>query len=328
MGKFLEGEKPKQAEFKTNPDYFSGNARADGFYKTKYRTFCLPREHAGENLLTEIRKPMMDYFAKNEIKWHDGQAGKPSNHMCDSQVCCANFLFPFYDKPVALAALLRPYFPYLKKMLPIEDEYYVACEWIGEQDYLGEKKPGNVKRTRGANYTSADAAVMFRRVDGKKQIVLIEWKYTESYYPTWLKIARSGTDRTVIYKKLYRKKDCPISKVLLHNFNYLFYEPFYQLMRQQFLANEMEKVNELGADIVSLLHISPAHNRDFLRVTSPELRRQGNSPIEVWQKLVIKPDRFTGVHTEELFGKFHIIDFPDLKGWWQYITTRYPWVLS
>jgi hypothetical protein len=30
----------------------------------------------------------------------------------------------------------------------------------------------------------------------------------------------------------------------------LFYEPFYQFMRQQFLAHEMELVHEMGADRV------------------------------------------------------------------------------
>jgi len=328
MGKFLKEEKPKQADFKAYEPYFSDAARVDGFYKSKYRPYCLPREHAEENLFPEIREPMQAYFARNEIKWHDGHEGKPSNHLCDSQVCCANFVFPFFDKPEALAALLRPIFPELKEMLPIEDEQYIAFEWIGQKDYLGEKKPNKAKRTRGALYTSADAAVMSMLSDGRKQIVLIEWKYTESYYPTWLKYARSGTDRTIIYKKLYRKKDCPISKVLTHSFNRLFYEPFYQLMRQQFLAHEMEKAHELGVDIVSVLHISPRHNQDFKRVTSPDLRRLGSSPTEVWQKLVIQPDRFTSVHTEDMYGKFNVSGFPALEEWWRYIIRRYHWVIA
>ena len=78
---------------------------------------------------------------------------------------------------------MKPVFPDLDEMLPIEDGQYVAFEWIGKQNYLGEKISRNGKRTRGANFTSADAAVMFKLNDGQKQIVLIEWKYTESYYP-------------------------------------------------------------------------------------------------------------------------------------------------
>jgi hypothetical protein len=51
-----------------------------------------------------------------------------------------------------------------------------------------------------------------------------------------------------------------------------FYEPFYQLMRQQLLAREMETARECGADVVSLLHIAPAQNACFQRVTSPNLK--------------------------------------------------------
>lgn len=284
MGKFLEEEKRKQADFKTKSRYFSEPARVEGIYKSHLYPFCLPREYAEENLYPQIRQSIMAYFARNEIKWHDGQDRKPSNHLCDSQVCCANFLFPFFDKPEALAALLRPIYPDVHEILPIEDEQYIAFEWIGQRDYLGEKKSKNGERTRGANYTSADTAVMFKRKDGQKQIALIEWKYTESYSPTCLKCSKSGTDRTKIYEHLYLADDCPFSKELLPHFDSLFYEPFYQFMRQQFLAHEMEKAHELGADIVSLLHISPEHNKDFKLVTSPDLQTVDVSAAKVWRR--------------------------------------------
>ena len=328
MGKFPEAEKLKQAAFKTNSSYFSDTARAEGIYKGHAYPFCLPRDYAHENLFSETRHPVQAYFARHEIKWHDGQNGNPSNHLCDSQVCCANFLFPFADKPQPLAELLRPIFPSIQEMLPIEDGQYVAFEWIGEQNYLGEKMPRNGKRTRGANYTSADAAVMFKQTDGQKQIVLIEWKYTESYSPTSLKFASSGTDRTTIYARLFNRQDCPLVKALLPGFDVLFFEPFYQFMRQQFLAFEMEKAHELEADIVSLLHIAPAHNLDFKRITSPDLQSLGLSATQVWQKLVKTPGKFISVSTEELFGKFEAEQFPKLKVWWEYISSRYTWLTS
>jgi hypothetical protein len=328
MGKFLKDEKERQINFKTNPIYFSDAARADGIYKGKSYPFCLPQELAGENLFPEIRQSIRSYFARNEIKWHDGHDGKPSNHLCDSQVCCTNFLFPFFDKPQALAELLRPIIPELQKMLPIEDGQYLACEWIGKNDYLGEKKPNKTKRTRGALYTSADAAVKFTNAGGHTQVVLIEWKYTESYSPTSLKIAPSGRDRTIIYECLYNSTDCILNKEVIPGFSSLFYAPFYQLMRQQFLANEMEKAHELGADIVSLLHIVPRHNLDFRRVTSPTLHTLGGSPTEVWQKLVKDPGKFISVYAEDLFGKFDVRSFPELRAWWNYITRRYAWVVQ
>jgi hypothetical protein len=326
MGNFLRDEKPLQAAFKACSPYFSTEARAEGIYKDHPYPFCLPRAFAQENLFPEIREPILSYFHRNGIKWHDGQDGKPSNHLCDSQVCCANFLFPFFDKPSALAEIMRPVFPDLEEMLPIEDGQYVAFEWIGEQNYLCEKISRNGRRTRGANFTSADAAVMFKHQNGQKQIVLIEWKYTESYFPTWLKFAASGTDRTKIYEHLFLADDCLLNKKLIPSFDDLFYEPFYQLMRQQFLANEMEKVHELGADIVSLLHISPAHNKDFMHVTSPKLVAIDESPTRIWKKLVNGSDRFMGEYAENIFCGVDIRKYPELKDWWNYIVTRYSWI--
>jgi len=326
MGTFLENEKPRQAAFKAKASYFSNEARADGVYKGKAYPFCLPRECAEENLFPDIRNSITAYFAAKEINWHDGKDRRPSNHLCDSQVCCANFLFPFADKPDALAELLRRIFPSINEVLPMEtDGQFVSFEWIGEKNYLGEVISRSGKRTRGANFTSADAAVMFKHSDGRQQIVLIEWKYTESYGDTFLKIAKSGKDRTTIYAHLYNRDDCPLNKALLPSFDDLFYEPFYQLMRQQFLANEMEKAHELGADVVSVLHIAPAHNLDFRYITSPALRPLGESVIDVWKKLVRTPDRFTSISTEQLFSDLPI-EHLEMTKWWEYISTRYAWV--
>lgn len=326
MGSFLEGEKPKQTKFKSTSPYFSDSARLEGSYKGKSRPFCVPIEFAEENLFPEIRESALIHFAENRIYWHDGQNRKSSNHLCDSQVCCVNFLFPFADKPEALAQVLRPIFPELDKMLPVESGKFISFEWIGQENYLGEKISRNGKRTRGANYTSADSIVMFERKDNNRQVVLIEWKYTESYGSTFLKTAKSGTDRTKIYQHLFESADCPINKEILPSFESLFYEPFYQFMRQQFLANQMEKAHEMGAEIVSLLHIAPAHNTDFRKVTSPDLVNLGESATSIWKKLVKTEERFISVSTEQLFGNLSAENIPEIKSWLEYIKLRYAWV--
>ncbi len=325
LGKFLINEKPKQVAFKATSSCFSEAARAQGFYRGHYYPFCLPVEYAEENLFQPIRQSAMDFFASHDIKWHDGHNGKPSNHLCSSMVCGVNFLFPFADKPEALADLLRPKFP-VREMLPIEDGQYVSFEWIGAENYLGEKNKGSKRRSRGANFTSADAAVKFRRTDGKTQIVLIEWKYTETYGGTPLKIAKSGTDRSTIYRHIFERDDCPINKALLPGYDSLFYEPFYQFMRQQFLAHEMEKAREQEAEIVSLLHICPAHNEDFRKVTSPALVGLAASATAVWGKLVKPQDRFLSVSVEELFGRLSVEAHPEMKNWSEYIHARYKWM--
>lgn len=201
-----------------------------------------------------------------------------------------NFLYPFANKPDALAKVLHTVYPEIEQMLPVEDRQFVSFKWIGEQNYLCEKITRNWQRTRGANFTTADAIVMFERKDKKWQIVLIEWKYTESYGYGFLKYSKSGTDRTGIYRHLFEHVDCPINKDALLDYEDLFYEPFYQFMCQQFLAYEIEKAHELGADIVSVLHIAPAHDHDFCKVTSPRLVELGDSATHVWEKIVKKGD--------------------------------------
>ena len=167
---------------------------------------------------------------------------------------------------------------------------------------------------------------MFERKDKKRQIVLIEWKYTESYGGSFLKYADSGTDRTGIYRHLFENVDCPINKDILPSFDSIFYEPFYQFMRQQFLANEMEKAHEMGANVVSVLHIAPAHNADFRKVTSPELEKLGESATQIWKALVKTEGRFISVSTEKLFGRLSQAQLPDVKTWLEYIHKRYAWV--
>lgn len=326
MGKFLESEKITQAQFKATSSHFSDLARADGIYKSKPRVFCLPVEFAGQNLVPEIRETAVSHFSEHGIKWHDGLQGKPSNHLCDSQVCCVNLLFPLADKPNELAQVFRLVYPDIEKMLPIENGRYVSFEWIGQENYLGERISRSGQRTRGANCTSADAIVMFERKDKKRQVVLIEWKYTESYGGSFLKYSDSGTDRTEIYRHLFEESDCPINKDSLPGFDSLFYEPFYQFMRQQFLANEMEKAREMGADIVSVLHIAPARNEDFRRVTSPALEKLGESATGIWARLVRTEGRFISVSTEKLFGNLSPTQLPELKSWIEYIHSRYHWL--
>lgn len=326
MANFKENEKQRLILFLQNSDYFSDATRVGGRYKNHDYPFCLPSNLAEENLFFEIRQSAMDFFASHSIKWHDGQNDKPSNHLCSSQVCCTNFLYPFANQPQALAALLRPVFPTLAEMLPIEDGQYVTFEWIGEDNYLNESRFPNQIRTRGANFTSADAAVKFKGIYGRVQIVLIEWKYTESYGGAAKWKGPSGQTRLGRYRPIYESPDCPLNKELIPNFNALFYEPFYQFMRQQFLAQGMEKAREKGAEVVSLLHIAPAHNLEFSRVTSPFLQLLGDNALTIWKKLVKTPTRFNSVNIEDVFSPFDAEKYPALGNWRTYISARYAWI--
>jgi hypothetical protein len=324
MRQFLSSEKERLRVWKQTTPYISEKARDAGVYRGRPRDFCLPRTCAEENLYPGIRLEALGYFAAFDIKWHDGQRCKCSNHLCDSMVSCVNFLFPFAERPEALGALLRPVFPSLKRVMPMEDSgLWLAIEWIGLDNYLGELKRGNRERTRGANFTSADGAVRFEDESGQTQIALIEWKYTEAYSRTSKAKGNSGRRRQAIYRDFFESADGPIDKNRVPDYLDLFYEPFYQMMRQQLLAHEMEKHRELGAEVVTVVHICPARNTDFPAITSPNLAALGDSATGVWKSLLRKPDRFLEVHTEDLFQSFDVNAFPALVDWHKYIEGRY-----
>lgn len=130
MADFLEIEKLSQTKFKTTSSYFSDEARGEGLYRGKPRPFCLPRALAEENLFPDIRQSAVSFFNRHVIKWHDGQDGKPSNHLCSSQVCCVNFLFPLAHEPQALKQILQKIYPHGKKLLPVEDGLFIYFVWI------------------------------------------------------------------------------------------------------------------------------------------------------------------------------------------------------
>jgi hypothetical protein len=325
-----EKEKYRDPEFKQA--LFSKDAQARGTYKGHAYDFCLADTHSAENLHQSFRDEAIAYFASRHIRWHDGHGSKmlPSSHLCCSQSCCVNFLFPMQSNDRLLAAVFKAIYPEMRMPLPmaagdINAEGglpYLSFEWIGLTDYLGEtrRKPG--RRTRGANYTSADFAFRFQRTDGQIQIVLGEWKYTEYYGHE-----DKGTNQTRLdnYAEAFRRLPGVFICKDQELYRGLFFEPFYQLMRLQLLAQEMEANHEMGADIVTVLHVHPAANKEFTeRVTSEYLsvRYPGQDVMGIWKQLVdqIKFRTISVENLLQLIGKARLL--ADLA-WVDYLQTRY-----
>ena len=299
-------------------------------------SFILPDGHEDENLFEDIRAPGRAYFRAKGIPWHSDDADRPSGHLLDSQVFCVNFLFPFVREPQALFELIRRIYPEAQEVLELASgEGHVAFEWIGDEDHLGEWPEGGLP-TRGSMATSADAALRFRRKDGLVHAVLIEWKYTESYPPSEdyapdeLPYAgQQGSTRLKRnYSEIFYEADGPIDSGRVNLLD-LFFEPLYQLMRQQMLAYEMDRHRELGADIITVLHISPAHN-DALQLVTPERLRESYPGIpltSLWPTLLRpRPDglpRFKAITTGALFAAAGHELPVSLEPWWAYVSDRY-----
>ena len=274
------------------------------------------------NLPTQYRDAAERLFeAKPVIQWH-----QHANHGLSSQMCCVNFLLPFSQQP----ELLRSWVEHvigepIVEMLPVEEDragerWFVTFEWIGEHDYLNEAKPGTVRK-RGANATAADAAVRFRDLNGRIQLLLIEWKYTEKYGQplTPGEDGRSNRTRQDRYQGIYLAPNGPIHAdrgVALDDF---FYEPFYQMVRQQMLAWHTES-REPGVDRVRVLHLSPSGNRALHKVTSPTLQRFGDDAFEVFRSLLVNPDDFVSMSIEDAFAP--LANWPEAD-WYPWLKDRY-----
>jgi hypothetical protein len=309
------------AEREAQTRYFAANfAGKTGFGNAAYR---LQPEHMALNLAPSIRAAAPACFDRpgpDRITWH-----QHANHALSSQVCCLNFLMPLATHPALLARVtgtaldIDPPTMLEVEAGPAGEPWFVGFEWIGRSDYLNEGgKTG--ARTRGANATSADAAVRFVH-DGRVETLLIEWKYTESYGAP-VPPAGNAT-RTKRYKDLIFAPNGPIradQNVTLDDF---FYEPFYQLLRQQMLAWRIQHAGEHRCDRVRVLHISPSGNTALHRVTSPGLQRFGGDAFEVFRSLLARPDDFISRSTEQVFGPAIAAGDAESADWAAYLTSRY-----
>ena len=177
---------------------------------------------------------------------------------------------------------------------------------MGLNNHLGEWSEPTP--TRGAYMTSVDAALRYRAHDGRTEIALIEWKYTERY-PSGL--LSGGEARMKVRHNRYggaiRDPQGPIRSDAIP-FEALFFEPMYQQMRQQLLAWRMEQAKELGADVVRVLLVAPRGNEAFWSSLpgEPWHALAASSPLgvaEAFRSVLRRPDRFAWLDSATLVGE-------------------------
>jgi hypothetical protein len=321
---FLATEKKLQTAWKLQTHALPRLAKAPGLYRAKLCPFCLPLEFAGYNLFAEIRDEALDTFDRLGIVWHSSALqGLCSNHLCSSQVFAVNLLFPFANRPDSLGDLLRPHFPDIRRMLPIEDESYIAFEWIGDYNYLGEAAKLGADRHRGAGNTSIDAAMMYEASDGRRVFLAVETKYSESYGVSYKRFRSDGTDRVACYRDFYTAGNSPIDITLVPKIETMLFEPFYQLLRQQLLATQIVETGIPDVDRVIVVHVYASRNRELTAVTSPTLRQFGRDAYEVWRHVLVDPSSFFPLPVEDLFKSAPIKEYPELEPWARYMSSRY-----
>ena len=251
--------------------------------------FCLPREHAALSLLPEVREPALQLFAELGVPWHAGLDGGPSNHLLSSQVQCVNALAQMVHDPTRLHRAFADVLG-TDEVLEVEPGRHLTFEYIGPHDHFGEAPGG--QRVRGAHCTSVDAAFLHRTQDGVRELVLLEWKYTESYRRRPPEPAKDAV-RWERYGKAWADPTGPVTDAL--PFADILDEPLYQFVRQQLLAHALEQDHVLGADRVRVVHALPRANDAYQASLLPAHRALGDTVTEVWQRLLRAKDRFVAV---------------------------------
>ncbi len=258
--KFYE-EIRKQQEKKYQDGIF-GDGKNNGTYRKKKYLFVLDAMTCENNLFPEIRQDALDYFSKDkgyDIKWwgENAKQNKPSGHMVSSQIHCLNHLFAIRKNETAVLAIINNAVKdkgiFFDKVLPMDIDNkekspnYIAFEFR-MPGYLDENDSG---ARRGGFCTSVDAAV-YAQKGSDVYFFPIEWKFTETYN------FKDKTNRTRMER--YGNRICCSSQLTEPTAgvagSLYMREPYYELMRQTLLAEQM--INEKKAAKFIHFNIIPA----------------------------------------------------------------------
>jgi hypothetical protein len=295
---FAKTQREQATRWKLSSPTLTEAARADAPYvgksgspgRTDY-PFCLPVDEAAANLLPEIRQQALAVFDELGIPWHAGINGGPTNHLLSSQVQCVNALAAMMTDPARIKAAFGDVVD-IAEVLQIEPGRFLTFEYIGEADHLNEARNG--ARVRGAHCTSVDAAFLYRTRRGVVELALVEWKYTESYLSARKPDPAKDAVRAERYEELYLAENSPLRPVV--PLRLLLDEPFYQLMRQQLLAAQLELHHAEGAARVWVLHVLDPANADYQRsIVRPEMKEFGDTVDQIWSFLLRAGSRFRHV---------------------------------
>jgi hypothetical protein len=278
------------------------------------------------NLSGEIRKEALDYFRDNKKSWwkiaekdlskyewlSDNELSNefPTGNMLSSQVSCINHLFILRKDQNLVTTVLQNIGQKIGRTIvaaEIIDDGYIEFEKMeGKNENPLNEGPN---RKEGSKSTSIDAMMVGRKNDGKNILVLIEWKYTETYENQDCKFFPDYEPHQG-YKKMLQNEDCPIKAQ--KDIMSLFYNPYYQLMRQTLLGWKMVKLNEYGCDEYINLHIIPQEN--YI------LRKNIVTPMD-WKNTLKDPRKYIVLSPEELLHPLR--KEQSLKGHFKYLYNRY-----
>ncbi len=277
-----------------------------GAFYGKTRDFVL--KDPSLNLWDGIREDAKQYFKRNGIPWWKGTANDPTGHLLSSQVACLNHLYFIRQRKDIATALLNHILPEIVEA-GVVDDGFVEFEYIGKTQYLEERA-----FTRGANCTSLDAVMLGVTAAGKRILFLIEWKYTEMYEPE----NQYTPERAIVYDAFISRPDGPF--ISGTNPKDLYFEPFYQMMRQTLLGWHFKLNRELNCEKCINVHVIPNKNLELKEnITAPGL--SGQDIHVAWKRILKVPESYVSIDPESMLRTSeHLVD---TQSWLSYLNARY-----
>ena len=287
----------------------------------------LPSKLWTQNLWSGISDVAVDYFSREKIKWHDQR-----DNLLSSQILCVNVFFPLRNYPSLLNSFLKRFYSSLANVTDIDFEY------IGPKNYFCE--PGG----RGYNRTSADVSIEWKDTKGKKNLLLVEFKFTESNFGECSKSGNPDRERcnngelvisspqTECYRSevkrpywdMVRSPQGPFQVEKLKKTKYCpFRYDFYQLMRNQLLAKCIAEDEDSGFYIAGFAVCYDDRNKNLLNLSHPI---DGDSnPLTIWKSFLKDKNTFKHFTIQQLLEYIeNIDDLPsELKQWRAYLNKRY-----
>jgi len=194
--------------------------------------WILSCEDSIKNLYAPIRIKALDYFGKYNIAWWGENENKPSGHLLSSQIHCLNHLFALRKDEEAVKEIITKALNIEVDQIlpsPLDKDGFITFEFV----YKNKSLLGESYETRGKKCTSIDVFVNALLKDGKRLLIPIEWKYTESYEKTVDNRAVSNSVKR--YVGLANSGNTNLQK-WIEEYEW---DPLYEFVRQTLLMEQM-----------------------------------------------------------------------------------------
>ncbi|MBA7654206.1 hypothetical protein ES703_62082 [subsurface metagenome] len=280
------------------------------------------------NLWEGIREEAPRYFKEKGIAWH-----RQKHNLLSSQIMCVNIFFPLKQHLNVIKPWLIRLFRDAENVIDIDFEY------IGPED----KNYFNEIGGRGQNRTSSDVSITWLDREKRKNMLLLEFKFTEPSFGQCSKQGNPKPERCFSSRKVvafpqtecYRVEDkkrryweyvlssnSPFRREVLTTERFCpFRYDFYQLMRNQLLAHRIQSDPEADFNRVEFGVIYHADNDKLLRMSHPFGGER--NPLEVWPRLLRNPDTFHAFTVQDLIGTIEVRLPADLIAWRTHLKQRY-----